>query len=94
MKQNESISLITNLYAAHSNHIITIEDKEYLDLFEKFNDLISNIEDEELKRRIIYAHIMIEKFLFNSIKTTSKEFYEFAFNDLRNLIINEQKIED
>ncbi|MDO5555179.1 MAG: hypothetical protein Q4G09_00550 [Clostridia bacterium] len=94
MKLNRSNSLIKNIYSTHSEDIITIEDKEYLKLFERFNDLISNIEDEELKRRIIYAYIMIEKFLFNSIKTTSKKFYEFAFNDLRNLIINEQKIDN
>lgn len=94
MELNKPNSLITNLYNTHSKNIVTIENTEYIKLFERFNDLISNIDDEELKNRIIYAHIRIEKFLWNSIKTTSKEFYEFAFNDLRNLIINEQRIDN
>jgi hypothetical protein len=94
LKTLNNNTLISSLYNSHSNTIINRKNKEYLKLFEHYNDLISNIEDEDLKNRIMYSHIRIEEFLFNSMISTSKKFYELAFNDLKALIFTEQKIDN
>lgn len=92
MKTSNKAILISSLYNNHSNNIITRKNKEYLKLFEHYNDLVSNIEDEDLRNRIMYSHIRIDELLFNSIISTSKEFYELAFNDLKTLIFTDDKI--
>lgn len=92
MKTSNNNTLISSLYNTHSNIIISKKDKEYLKLFEHYNDLVSNIDDEDLRNRIMYSHIRIDELLFNSIISTSKEFYELAFNDLKTLIFTDDKI--
>ena len=39
------------------------ENKEYLESIEKFLDIVDNIADEDLKKRIIYEHFNCERIL-------------------------------
>lgn len=94
MKTKNSNTLITNLYKNHYNNIVSRKDEDYLMLFKHYNDLLSNITDEDLKQRILYSHIRIEELLFNNIISTSKTFYELGFNDLKYLLFKEQKIDN
>lgn len=87
-------TLISILYNTHTNNIIDRTNKDYLKLFEHYNDLISNINDEDLRNRILYSHIRIEELLFNYISYTSKNFYELGFNDLKNMLFRNQKIDN
>lgn len=90
---NKNSKLINNLYATHSNNIISKKDEEFILLFEHFNDLVSNIYPEDLRKKILYSHIEIEDLLYNYIISTSKTFYELGFNDFKELIFKKQKID-
>lgn len=94
MKTKKNNNLITNLYNSHNNIIITKETPEYLKLFEQLNDLISNIENDSLKITILNSYIKIENFLFNNIITTSKSFYKLGFDDLKEILLKNKKIDE
>ena len=93
MKIKKNI-LILSLYNTHLKSLPDNNCTEYLKLFEHYQDLLANIQDEDLKNRIMYAHLHIDEFLFNQITINSKTFYEFGFNDLKNLLFSEQKIHE
>ena len=86
MKKTSNKTYINILYNAHTDNIINKKNKEYLHLLENFNDLISNINDDNLRNNILYSYIKIENLLFNYISCTSKNFYELGFNDLKNIL--------
>lgn len=94
MKTKKNNLLLTNLYNTHATYILNRNNKNYLKLFEHYNDLLSNVKDEDLQNELLYSHIKIESFLFDSIISTSKDFYELAFNDLKQLLFTEQKIDN
>lgn len=79
MKANKNKSQINVLYKTHIDNIIDREDQNYLKLFEHFNDLISNIHNDNLRSNILFSYIKIESLLFNYISRTSENFYEFIF---------------
>ena len=74
MKQISNKAYINILYNAHADNIINEKNKEYLHLLENFNDLISNINDDNLRNNILYSYIKIENLLFNYISYTIKNF--------------------
>lgn len=91
-KQNTDI-LLRALYNTHSTSIIDRKNKKYLKLFEQYNDIVSNINDENLKARIIYSHLNIEELLFGYISYTSRLFYELGFNDFKSLLLKNQNMD-
>ena len=92
MKANKNKSQINVLYKTHIDNIIDREDQNYLKLFEHFNDLISNIHNDNLRSNILFSYIKIESLLFNYISRTSENFYEFGFNDLKAILFSNSKI--
>lgn len=92
MKANKNKSQINVLYKTHIDNIIDREDQNYLKLFEHFNDLISNIHNDNLRSNILFSYIKIESLLFNYISRTSENFYEFGFNDLKSILFSNSKI--
>lgn len=92
MKANKNKSQINVLYKTHIDNIINREDQNYLKLFENFNDLISNIHNDNLRSNILFSYIKIESLLFNYISRTSENFYEFGFNDLKSILFSNSKI--
>ena len=92
MKRERENSHIQILYEAHHAHIINREDKKYLELFEHFYDLLSNVDNNNLRHSILFSYIEIENLLFNYIEYTSKRFYELGFNDLKAILFSNSTI--
>ncbi len=92
MKRISNDELLNSLYSTHSNDIMYKNNKKYLQLFQSYHDLVSNISNEDLRNRILYSHIRIEELLFNYISCTSRSFYKFGFNDLKNLLFENRDI--
>lgn len=92
MKRERKNSHIQILYEAHHTHIINKEDKNYLKLFEHFYDLLSNVNNNNLRESILFSYIEIENLLFNYVECTSKNFYELGFNDLKAILFSNSTI--
>ena len=86
--KSRSNNLIVAIYDTHSEDIINQTNDEYLKLFQHYQDIVSNVQDEDLRRRIIYSQLNIEEFLFAQINKSSRLFYEFGFNDFRKLMLD------
>lgn len=63
-KHNSKKEINTNFFFDKHN-------SSYLLLFQKFNDIVSNVQDENLQKRIIYNYMEIENFLFKEIEKES-----------------------
>lgn len=94
MKTHQNKSLINYLYKSHITKIANQTNENYVRLFEQFNDLVSNIENKNLKNSILYSYVKIEKLFFDNITSTSKTFYEAGFNDFKKLLFTEQKLKN
>ena len=66
--------------------------KNYLKLFEHFYDLLSNVNNNNLRESILFSYIEIENLLFNYVECTSKNFYELGFNDLKAILFSNSTI--
>ncbi len=63
MKLRKNKSNINILYKTHIDNIISRNIKDYLKLFEHFNDLLSNVSNDNLRKNILFSYFEIEKLL-------------------------------
>ena len=63
LKLRKNKSNLNILYKAHIDNIISRNIKDYLKLFEHFNDLLSNVSNDNLRKNILFSYFEIEKLL-------------------------------
>ena len=63
LKLRKNKSNINILYKTHIDNIISRNIKDYLKLFEHFNDLLSNVSNDNLRKNILFSYFEIEKLL-------------------------------
>ena len=63
MKLLKNKSNINILYKTYFDNIISMNIRDYLKLFEHFNDLLSNVSNDNLRKNILFSYFEIEKLL-------------------------------